>query len=197
MSTSLPTVPYRYSYSVPERRFDTLERSASPKPWDTHAPKLSDWSVGADGSWSGTRADFCVYFLQEGDDGPVKIGRTSLGLLASRVAGMQIGNSRPLHVRRVVVGGSALERVIHERLVEHRIRGEWFQPHPEVLGLLARGEGSVHPRSLELPLSERQRENAEKRAQAAAMARDGLSTERIAIDFGVSDRTIRRWLRGT
>lgn len=86
--------------------------------------------------------DPCVYFVQAEEGGPVKIGRSSLDRVTARVAQLQIGNPARLVIRRVVLGTEALEESLHERLREHRIRGEWFSPVADVLALLVRDDAA-------------------------------------------------------
>lgn len=64
-----------------------------------------------------------VYFIQQGE-GPVKIGRAKSPLL--RLSQLQTGNPTELALRYVVPGDQALERELHTRFREARIRGEWF-----------------------------------------------------------------------
>ena len=66
-----------------------------------------------------------VYFIQAGNDGPVKIGFTSD--VEKRRVQLQIGCPHPLKVIREVDGDLAVERAFHDRFRSRRIRGEWFQ----------------------------------------------------------------------
>lgn len=75
----------------------------------------------------------CVYFVQDEEDGPIKIGVSTVRAFQERLHALQIGNPRRLHVRRLVLGSHGLERLLHKRYAEHKIHGEWFEPHPEVL----------------------------------------------------------------
>lgn len=74
-----------------------------------------------------------VYFIQQGDDGPIKIGfsDTETGVELRRRT-LQTGNPEPLIVRKVVSGGTSLERELHERFARWRLQGEWFLATPEV-----------------------------------------------------------------
>lgn len=76
-----------------------------------------------------------VYFAQEGDDGPVKIGSSQDP--AERVRILQVGNPRALFLIawRDVAAGT--ERRIHNHLAPHLITGEWYEPHPDVLEVIA------------------------------------------------------------
>lgn len=72
------------------------------------------------------------YLIQVGDGGPIKIGKSND--LASRLAALQTANPWELHV----IGwhprkGYRFEGRLHVELAAHRIRGEWFHPHPDVL----------------------------------------------------------------
>ncbi len=69
----------------------------------------------------------CVYFIQAGDSGPVKIGKTND--VNKRLRALQTAHADTLHVRHVLNDVSAvMETRLHERFAEHRIRGEWFKP---------------------------------------------------------------------
>lgn len=65
-----------------------------------------------------------VYFIQAGDNGPVKIGRAKDPV--RRLAQIQTGSHDELHLRAIVPGASREERKMHHRFAEARIRGEWF-----------------------------------------------------------------------
>lgn len=72
-----------------------------------------------------------VYFLQAGDDGPVKIGFTKN--LGTRIEDLQCGRSERLRLIGHRPGGRQEEKALHLRLAAHRLRGEWFKPSAEVL----------------------------------------------------------------
>lgn len=83
----------------------------------------------------------------------MKIGRSTLNYLWERVRQLQIGNPKRLVVRRVVVGGAALEAVLHERLADHHVRGDWFDGSAAaVVALLDRGQ-EQQPRGIGAPES--------------------------------------------
>lgn len=75
-----------------------------------------------------------VYFAQEGDGGPVKIGWSRDA--TERLGNLATGNSNHLRLLHSVAGGPALELHIHELLAPDRIRGEWFKPTAAVMGLI-------------------------------------------------------------
>jgi hypothetical protein len=76
-----------------------------------------------------------IYFIQEGKDGPIKVGHSSDP--EARLAALQTGNSKTLHLRRTVKGGNRMEQELHSELEHLRLRedGEWFGPSEKVLQL--------------------------------------------------------------
>lgn len=71
-----------------------------------------------------------VYFIQAGD-GPIKIGVATD--TKRRLAMLQCGNHEPLTLLAATPGGANVEAALHYRFREHRQRGEWFAPHPDLL----------------------------------------------------------------
>lgn len=76
-----------------------------------------------------------VYFVG-GAEGPIKIGITNDP--QKRLAGMQCGNATKLHLLAVTTGGRRSEYLYHLRFREHRVQGEWFVRHPEILAEIDR-----------------------------------------------------------
>jgi hypothetical protein len=87
-----------------------------------------------------------VYFIQAGESGPIKIGKTTCSPL-ERLRTLQGGHYEKLHLVGVIFAGSysnqgtdvsnnrnlvderltKLEREVHSAFDEERIRGEWFE----------------------------------------------------------------------
>jgi Meiotically Up-regulated Gene 113 (MUG113) protein len=65
-----------------------------------------------------------IYFIQSGEDGPIKIGLSNRP--ERRVPELQTGNPRELLMRHVIPGNLAVEQQLHQRFEPARIRGEWF-----------------------------------------------------------------------
>ncbi len=76
-----------------------------------------------------------IYFIQEGDNGPIKIGSTRN--LKSRLPSLQTGSAKKLRVLGTMRGGNALESLLHQGFAEYRISGEWFQPGQTLLKFIA------------------------------------------------------------
>lgn len=79
-------------------------------------------------------SDGIVYFIRSGSDGPIKIGFTRN--LGARLHQLQTGHPVGLRVVHAVPGDVLLERALHERFAAHRLEGEWFHPHREILGFI-------------------------------------------------------------
>ena len=78
-----------------------------------------------------------VYAICAGD--AVKIGVTG-NSVESRLSEMQTGNPVELKIwvqyKPRLMGAYRLERLIHDRLRDHKIRGEWFFPTKPVMEVL-------------------------------------------------------------
>lgn len=82
------------------------------------------------------RGAHCVYLIQCGDDGPIKIGSTHKNLLTNRLYALQNGNHQPLHLRSWMATEPIHEKVLHAMFAEHRIRGEWYEPVDDLLAII-------------------------------------------------------------
>jgi hypothetical protein len=75
-----------------------------------------------------------IYFIRSGKNGPIKIG---LGTPSERLKSLQTGNPEELFLIGVIPnGGLKKELELHEMFREYNIRGEWFEPCDELLGLI-------------------------------------------------------------
>lgn len=89
---------------------------------------------------------YYVYFIQEGDDGPIKIGHAKHP--ADRIRALQIGNPRALNLLAAFPGYVRDEIALHKQLAPHNIRSEWFTPCPEVLAEVAKAGSAKLLKSL-------------------------------------------------
>lgn len=78
----------------------------------------------------------CVYFVQQGANGPIKIGRTNFAELKSRIGGLQIGNPQKLNLLARFAAVPAYEKVLHKMFEDSRIRGEWYTPTQDLLDII-------------------------------------------------------------
>lgn len=88
---------------------------------------------------SGFGRKFCqtVYFIQCGNGGPIKIGKTDEPPM-NRLLSFQIGNPYSLCLLGTMKCYSRnTESMLHERFAKSRIRGEWFEPTEDLLIFIA------------------------------------------------------------
>lgn len=71
-----------------------------------------------------------VYFIQAGENGPIKIGHTVD--VRARLKNLQTAHYETLGVIAWWAGTRDDEAAAHAALATHRIRGEWFHPADEV-----------------------------------------------------------------
>ena len=94
--------------------------------------------------WRGsTEVSRFIYFIQSAAQGPVKIGIANDPI--KRMRDLQTGNPAVLHLRHVVPGDRDLEKELHHRFREARIRGEWFGlAYLRVILIYAEGLAAEH-----------------------------------------------------
>ena len=82
-----------------------------------------------------------IYFIQAGEDGPIKIGFTNQPI-KKRLSELQTGNPYKLKVLFVYKGHTVTEIRLHWLHRHHCIRGEWFKNveeiHTEIRSLKAK-----------------------------------------------------------
>lgn len=76
-----------------------------------------------------------IYFLQKGEDGPIKIGRSRNP--ERRCTNLQVYNPDPLHLIKAAPATAELEQELHKKFCANHVRGEWFTPTPELLSYIA------------------------------------------------------------
>lgn len=83
-----------------------------------------------------------AYFIGHVAHG-IKIGISNSPL--ERLSMLQTGSPVPLRILACAQGGRDQERVYHHSFAEHRLHGEWFAPHPEILAEIARLNSERRP----------------------------------------------------
>lgn len=76
-----------------------------------------------------------IYFIQQGEDGPVKVGHSYTEQVGKRMSNLQTSNPCELRLLTTMPGSTDREKWIHRLLADHHIRGEWFHPAPLVLAM--------------------------------------------------------------
>lgn len=78
-----------------------------------------------------------IYFIQQGQDGPIKIGSSTQPFF--RLNGLQSANPEQLHIIGIVTAAPyRCEAKLHKQFAEYRIRGEWFAPTSMLLDWIAK-----------------------------------------------------------
>lgn len=68
-----------------------------------------------------------IYFIQAGENGPIKIGYTEKSPY-KRLNSLQVGNHEELTLIAIMPGGERSESELHKRFEYAHKRGEWFYP---------------------------------------------------------------------
>lgn len=76
-----------------------------------------------------------IYFIQEDDSGPIKIGKSKEDINI-RLSALQVGNPRKLNLLAYFMADHWVEKGLHWLCSDHHIRGEWFEPHPDVIDIM-------------------------------------------------------------
>ncbi len=76
-----------------------------------------------------------VYFIAS-ESGPIKIGIA--GNPCDRLKGLQTSHHERLAILVVCDGGADQERAYHRQFAAHRLHGEWFERHPDILAEIER-----------------------------------------------------------
>ncbi len=72
-----------------------------------------------------------IYFIQDQATLAIKIGCSSDP--QKRLEGLQTSSPSPLKLLATTVGDFKEEKELHERFEDHRLTGEWFKPHDNLL----------------------------------------------------------------
>lgn len=85
-----------------------------------------------------------VYFIQAGDDGPIKIGYTA-GDPEKRLRALQNASAVDLRLLATIEGDQKREVDLHIEFNEHNIRGEWFAPAAPILEFVDEARANPEP----------------------------------------------------
>lgn len=100
--------------------------SRTPRPREPKVVTLDHDDPATVAAWWRQQLDrpLFVYFIQEVDGGPVKIGQALDP--KGRLAELQCGNPRVLKLRAVVLATDETEQSLHYAWGHAAVRGEWF-----------------------------------------------------------------------
>src|ERR1700722_19951266 len=92
------------------------------------------------------------YFIQQGTDGPIKIGYTDIGV-RMRLTQLQTGNPEKLNLLLELPGSLEDEELLHQRFENYRIRGEWFHPAHTLLQFIEKADALAERAIVQPPRS--------------------------------------------
>ena len=75
-----------------------------------------------------------IYFVQAGEEGPIKIGVAEN--VERRIAGLQVAHFVDLKLRLMLEGDDRHESYLHAKFEPYRMRGEWFKPVVQLLAFI-------------------------------------------------------------
>lgn len=78
----------------------------------------------------------CVYFVRSEKTHAIKIGFTA-GQVEDRLRALQTAHPYKLQVLATFCGSREYEKALHAQFANHRLEGEWFKPHPDLLTFIS------------------------------------------------------------
>ena len=126
-----------------------------------------------------------VYFIQGTDGGPIKIGSSVDP--KSRFNDIQTCSPVRLSLLATIDGGPWLENALHRHFKIDRLHGEWFQPTPELRGLIADIQSGKE--------FSRIKSTFKITFGVAGIIEHWPSRAAFAMEVGVTDWHARRWAR--
>lgn len=77
-----------------------------------------------------------IYFIQQGENGPIKIGVASNPI--DRMINLQKGSGHELALLGIIEESTDLERMLHQQFNHLNLRYEWFSPDRELLDYISK-----------------------------------------------------------
>lgn len=81
-----------------------------------------------------------IYFIQQGDDGAIKIGYSTNP--EKRLKSLQTGSAYPLKMLLTIEGSEDQEKALHDQFAAYQLQGEWFRPVDALLAAIRELESS-------------------------------------------------------
>lgn len=98
---------------------------------DTILERLKLWGI-----MPTTTEEGSVYFIMSDKTREIKIGFTA-GQADKRLSVLQTAHPYRLQLLATIPGSRDYEKSLHNRFSGHRLEGEWFKPHPDLLAFIS------------------------------------------------------------
>lgn len=85
-----------------------------------------------------------IYFLQSGQDGPIKIGFTNS--IDNRLSALQVNSPYSIKALGTMEGDEQKEKWLHEQFSDFHFRGEWFWPAKSLLKFIKDNTADINDR---------------------------------------------------
>ncbi len=77
-----------------------------------------------------------IYFIKSTTNHEIKIGFTS-GDVTKRLSTLQTSHPYKLELLATISGNTKFEKSLHRKFQQYRLKGEWFQPHPDIIAYVS------------------------------------------------------------
>lgn len=77
-----------------------------------------------------------IYFVKSTISHEIKIGFTSSNVL-KRLSTIQTSHPYKLELLAKIPGDRKFEKSLHQKFEKYRLKGEWFQPHPDIINFIS------------------------------------------------------------
>ena len=135
-----------------------------------------------------------IYFVQVGDDGPIKIGIAED--VKKRISKLQVAHFIELKLRLTIDGDERHESYLHEKFSLHRIRGEWFHPVSQLLEFIKSPEPLPEFSSRVIQWRDPARMRNAVPKFSKWLFEQHMTATAFARLIDVDPETVRLWLRG-
>lgn len=148
-----------------------------------------------------------VYFIQSGENGPIKIGFTKN--IENRMRALKTSSPYPLVLIGYFKSNRKLEKQLHRQFKEHKTKknGEWFLPNAELLNLIEKAEKppglkSTESEQGEIYFSKKPKSKIKKKKHrlfnhihlSSILKESGISVKDLAVHSEVSEEKIQNYI---
>ena len=135
-----------------------------------------------------------IYFIQNGKQGPIKIGYTK-GDVEVRLSNLQSASPCKLYLLGTMVGDKAVESRLHKKFDVFNTAGEWFKPDRILIDYIRDISGDLDQADFDVSKLygslDDELQGIEVGYIRSALIKTGNNITRAAIVLGISFRSLR------